>query len=282
MIRASITRADGRIAEFECRVLSASDKLSAQNLLQKLSSLDAELRSFHFAVIDLIDEDAIEEEQAVLDDHDDRIADFTVRLQALVQAPTLSASPSTESESHRFISKRLSCLDQELEAVARGVESTLSSGEADMVLLTQYEEQLSSLKADLTGLSRDLLSMDDVDSSLTELQERLNKRVFDVRLRVKRQLTQRTDHHASTAVKGGVKLPELAVPTFDGNVVSWRSFWEQYVVSVHERSDLSSPQKLSYLKQAVKDSTAKHVVEGLSGSGDQYAEAIDCLRKRFD
>ena len=82
MTRASITRSDGRIAELEGkRAITAADKLSAQNLLQKLGSLDVDIRSYHLAVVDLTDEDAIGEEQAVLDDHDDRMADFTGRLQ---------------------------------------------------------------------------------------------------------------------------------------------------------------------------------------------------------
>ena len=32
----------------------------------------------------------------------------------------------------------------------------------------------------------------------------------------------------------------------------------------------------------MKDGPAKHVVEGLSGSGEHYEEAIDCMRKQYD
>ena len=284
VIRASITRSDGRIAELEGkRALTAADKLFAQNLLQKLGSLDVDFRSYHLAVVDLSGEDAIDEEQAVLDEHDDRLADFTVRLQQLTPSRLPSPPPpSTESESGRHLSKRLSYLKKELEAVVRGVESTESSEETDPCLLAQYEEQLSGLKAELASISRDLLSLDDVDGSLTEQQERLSLSIFDIRLKVKHLLSRKVDRPAPTVSKNGVKLPTLAVPTFDGNIISWRSFWEQYTVSVHERSDLSPSQKLTYLKQAVKDSSAKHAVEGLSGSGDQYEEAVECLRKRFD
>ncbi len=53
------------------------------------------------------------------------------------------------------------------------------------------------------------------------------------------------------------------------------------MVSVHGRSDVSNAEKLVYLRHALKDGSAKHVVEGLSRSGEHYAEAIECLKARF-
>ena len=74
----------------------------------------------------------------------------------------------------------------------------------------------------------------------------------------------------------GVKLPKLDVPTFDGNILNWRSFWEQFCVSVHDRSNLSDPEKLVYLQHSLKNGSAKNIIEGLSHSGEHYAEAVDC------
>ena len=51
---------------------------------------------------------------------------------------------------------------------------------------------------------------------------------------------------------------------------------------MHSRSQLSNSEKLAYLKHALKEGTAKRTIDGLSGSGDHYEEAIDCLKKRFD
>jgi len=180
VVRASITRLDGRVAELESKEeLTAADRLAAQHLLQKLNSLEAEFRSYHLAVVDLVEEDALEGEQAILDEHDDRVSCLVVRVQQLVSTVTQAAV-------------------------------------------------------------------------------------------------------APSVTTSGVRLPKISVPTFDGNVVNWRSFWEQFTVSVHDRSNLSPAEKLTYLKHAVKDGPAKHVVEGLSGSGDQYKEAVDCMRKRYD
>ena len=80
----------------------------------------------------------------------------------------------------------------------------------------------------------------------------------------------------------GVKLPKLKVPTFNGDILNWRSFWEQFCVSVHNRPSLCDSEKLVYLQQSLKDGSAKGVIEGLSRSGDNYSEAIECLLARFD
>ena len=88
VVQASITRLDCHVADLESKEeLTAADRLAAQHLLQKLNSLEAEFRSYHLAVVDLIEEDALEGEQAILDEHDDRVSRL-VRVQQLVSTVT--------------------------------------------------------------------------------------------------------------------------------------------------------------------------------------------------
>ena len=63
----------------------------------------------------------------------------------------------------------------------------------------------------------------------------------------------------------GVKLPKIEVPMFDGNILSWRRFWEQFSVSVHERSSLSCSEKLVYLQHALKNGSANVVILAVWG-----------------
>ena len=53
-------------------------------------------------------------------------------------------------------------------------------------------------------------------------------------------------------------------------------------MAVHDRSHLFNAEKLAYLRHSLKDGTAKGIIEGLSKSGDQYDEAIKCLKDRFN
>ena len=79
-----------------------------------------------------------------------------------------------------------------------------------------------------------------------------------------------------------MKLPKLDVPTFDGDILHWRTFWEQFCIAIHDRPHLSNAEKLAYLRHSLKDGTAKSTIEGLSRSGDHYPEAVKCLEARYN
>jgi hypothetical protein len=159
-----------------------------------------------------------------------------------------------------------------------------------------YEDQLGGLKAELVRVSTDLLALEEEDDDLSKKESTLSKTHFDVCLKLKRLLQDRAATPSTTPSStrsfalppvptgegSGVRLPKLDVPTFDGDLVHWASFWEQFTISVHGRKDLVDSEKLAYLRNAVKDGSAKHVVEGLSRTGEHYKEAVDTLRKHYD
>ena len=78
----------------------------------------------------------------------------------------------------------------------------------------------------------------------------------------------------------GSDYPSLRYQTFDGDVLHWAQFSEQFKISIHDRPQLSDSEKLVYLQQAVKNGSAKSVIEGLSRFGENYRQAIDCLKSR--
>ena len=79
----------------------------------------------------------------------------------------------------------------------------------------------------------------------------------------------------------GIYLTKINVPSFDGNILSWTSFWERFQVTVHNKDNLQDGENLAYLKDAVKDSPARHVIEGLLRTAGSHAEAIDCLQEGY-
>ena len=126
VIRASITRLDTRLTELEGKdTLTMANESSAQNILQKLSSLDADFRSHHLAVVDLIAEDAIEGEQVDLDRHDDRVDDLTTRIQQLCAQATgaPAASATSEVSPCKFLSKRLRHIEAKVMHVVDAIDS---------------------------------------------------------------------------------------------------------------------------------------------------------------
>lgn len=67
--------------------LTNSDRLLVERCLKKVETLDAKFKEHHFTVIDHVrdDEQQLDEEQALMDDHEDKVhvADFTEHLQQL-------------------------------------------------------------------------------------------------------------------------------------------------------------------------------------------------------
>ncbi len=96
------------------------------------------------------------------------------------------------------------------------------------------------------------------------------------------QYTNMTVSRSSDGITTSLKLPKLDVPIFNGNLLNWRSFWEQFSISVHEKKELAEAEKLVYLKKAVSKGSAKHIIEGLPRSRECHSKAMESLCARYD
>ena len=115
---------------------------------------------------------------------------------------------------------------------------------------------------------------------LCVLHSTLKGEIFESSLRLK-ELSHKITVATSEHVESGVRLPKLETPRFDGNLLNWRVFWEQFKVFMHELN-IPDSEKLVYLQSALKDGTAKGVIRGLLRSGEFYSEAIESLQDRYD
>ena len=99
MVEASITRLKNRVDVYESKEeLAHADHLPIQRLIKKFETLDADLRQYHYTIMELQQNKAdVKEEQAVMDDHDEKVTDVINRLQQLV----LKAKRRSFSFNHR-------------------------------------------------------------------------------------------------------------------------------------------------------------------------------------
>ena len=284
VVKASMTRLDTRMRTLEEATDQPNTKNSAKQMLSRLNEASAEFKQIHLSLIDLIDdEEALGTEQSTLDDHEDFVASLAVRLQALI---ALGDVPTTKISEHKVLSRRLKRLQDCLSTANEAITALTGEG-ADVCRLKQRDEQLQDYKRDLADMNIKLLSLDlDESDDLLKQHTHLEEIVFDCSLWVKELFQTHVPVPAMLSTPPseakGVKLPKLDVPVFNGFLLNWRSFWEQFSVSVHDRSNLSSSEKLVYLQQALKGGPAKSTIEGLSRSGDNYEEAIQCLKARYD
>ena len=247
----------------------------------------ADFKTLHYQVLDVIDEnddEALQKEQDILDNHDDIVAALVLRIQNIItHTPSTVHSPmsfgSTIHDALKVSAHQLSRLELGLNGTDDGLDA-LSGDDVDFSLLEQYVEQLADHKRELFTIHEELISLDlDNDHELVLKHIALEKLQFKCSHRVKKLTSSSLVHVADGK---GVRLPKLEVPTFDGDVLHWSQFWEQFKISIHDRPQLSDSEKLVYLQQAVKNGSAKPVIEGLSRSGENEKEAIDCLKSRFN
>ena len=286
-MKASITKLASTLTELERQDLDQSVVSRAQQLLKRLESLDTRFKSHHFEILDALESEAqVESEQETLDKHDDDVMEFSIRLQVLTTtAPDASIEPHTIPD-HGILSRRLAQLQARLGSITEDANA-LSADPEEIHLVYTYQELVTELKTELSDIRREALNTTaDTSEPITAAILNLDRDFFDLSVKIKKIL------HHPIAVPGsltpttfeprGVKLPKIDVATFNGDLLDWRTFWEQFEISVHDRREVSNAEKLAYLRNALKDGHAKSVIEGLSQSGDQYEEAIASLKSRYD
>ena len=72
------------------------------------------------------------------------------------------------------------------------------------------------------------------------------------------------------------------MPSFNGELKDWHTFWTSFKLAVHDAVDLEPAVKLSYLKAAMKDKSLQRTLTRFSDGPDDYEQAIKELKSRFD
>ena len=117
-------------------------------------------------------------------------------------------------------------------------------------------------------------SLEQEDQSLLEQESPLDESFFDLYLQIKRLLSNPAGQPPINLISSGIKLPKINVPNFDGDVLNWNSFWQQFNVAIHSKAQLNDAEKLAYRRDVLKDGPARYIVEGLTQDASYYKEAI--------
>ena len=260
--------------------LTDDDRQSALRMNGLLSSVTADFKSYHFTLIDSIEnEDEAKAEQAILQEHELKIMDLVDRLGKLMAVPP-KENPITELD---LLSKRIDQVEKSYRVIKDAFDS--HGPEMDIYTLQEKEESIEDSKSQLQEINKELLSVKDAET-LEERGATLDRLFRTLKTDVKRLAGSKEEKPSVSAKETvemhGIKLPRIETPTFDGNILNWRIFWEQFDSAIHSKSHLSDSDKLTYLREALKSGPAKNVVVGLTQTSENYNEAIRCLQKRYD
>ena len=108
VVKGSITRLEHRVDRYETKEERTHvDCLAIQRLIRKFESLDAEFRKHHYTIVELLEDEAVDEEQATFDDHDEKITDLVERLQQLIPEPDVDPPPSAITDASKPLQVQL-------------------------------------------------------------------------------------------------------------------------------------------------------------------------------
>ena len=62
----------------------------------------------------------------------------------------------------------------------------------------------------------------------------------------------------------------------------WPAFWERLNALIHSRIGVDDAEKLTCLRQAIKNGPARHLIGGLAQTAKNYEETFKCLHERHD
>ena len=76
------------------------------------------------------------------------------------------------------------------------------------------------------------------------------------------------------------KLPKLVIKEFDGNVLNWQTFWDQFESTIYSKRNINNIHKFSYFKSFLCPS-AYETISGLALTNQNYLEAVKLLKQRY-
>ena len=158
------------------------------------------------------------EEQAKLDNHEDRVTDPISRLLDLGIEEGKAATPTVANHPKPF-EKLVGFLTVNHIPPINGKMLSLDPApDFDLCFLQHLAESIGELKSELVDVTRGLSLLESDDATLSEWSDTIRNALSDA----KQVNAKRSGFNSSmTSARGsGVKLPKLEVPIFDGSTIN--------------------------------------------------------------
>ncbi|GFY67219.1 uncharacterized protein TNIN_228181 [Trichonephila inaurata madagascariensis] len=150
--------------------------------------------------------------------------------------------------------------------------------------LIDKEKQLENFDKDITILT----NMYDLEKEIEKQQDyqdsTITCKVRDNKILNKRETESKNTPNASSRSEqqfSSLKLPQLQIPQFDGNILKFSDFFAQFETAIHNTSNLSDVEKFNYLNSYLTHET-EIAIRGLTLSANKYRIAFNIIKEQFD
>lgn len=160
-----------------------------------------------------------------------------------------------------------------------------------ITLLAFRQEELPVLnrKFDDTQSQIELIDVDNAELFEQE-REQFENDFFATRSEMQELINAEKSHDSSmrnnnsmntTMSAHRARLAPLALPTFDGNIQEWESYFDCFKAMVHNEDAYPPAQKFSYLRSSLSG-TALDVIKAIPMTEGNYSVAIKRLQQRYE
>ena len=169
--------------------------------------------------------------------------------------------------------------------------------QGDVLNLKKIEKSLNEKATVLKNFDNDILELideADVDTLLTEIQDssNLSDEINETLIKIEHMLKSVEPTVSSSTLPGATpvstnnviekysRLPKLEIAKFEGDVLQWQGFWDQFSAAIDSNSQLKNIDKFNYLKTFLGKKPLD-IISGLTLSSSNYLKALDILRERY-
>ncbi|CAK9813847.1 hypothetical protein ANTPLA_LOCUS8190 [Anthophora plagiata] len=158
------------------------------------------------------------------------------------------------------------------------------------------QRDIHLLKAHLDGVNEVWKRFDEIQFLIEELDETEEARRYTISndyyaavaladkiMHEGHSSTHRTTASPALTVSAPmtIRLPEMRLPTFDGSIENWASFFDIFSSMIDRNEDLTPVQKLQYLRSTLTGKAAA-CIQSLSTTDANYTDALELLKEKFD
>lgn len=159
---------------------------------------------------------------------------------------------------------------------------TITTNESYQAEVTKNKltQRLSRLASEMNNYFRfsNNPSADDI-SQISEIQLKAEDVLSELTTKLTWLTKNKQDQDNNLSMATSSRLPKLSLAEFDGDILRWHQFWDQFQSSIHERS-IPDVEKLLYLQASVKGE-AKKLIEGFETTNRNYTIALEALKNRY-
>ena len=239
-----------------------------------------------------------EESKPSCSQNDNKKSTNTVPKQALPadNGPAASTGEhlSSQSSNHhlsniQLLRRKEMILKMDTDAVIQEILETSKDSSNNVIRMENRVQKLSGYMESCSEVRDEVIALISDDEIAEEAQKWNDyQRVIDYALDIAQEyiskqsvskVDEQTTSGSAQHKQSHLKLPKLELPKFDGDVLKFQNFWDQFEAAVHDNDNVPAVQKFTYLR-SVLEGAAYHTIEGFEITSAIYQHAV-ALKHRF-